>query len=841
MKSILNSVIAVIVIACVCMTAIVGANYYFGDEEKGGQVVATYEGLDGEEFNPAEVDDPSEEDLGEADEEEAEPVSRTLFMFTCGDDIERNNSSLTNTIKEIISTELPENLNIVLMTGGTEFYNTKKKILVDENGKHVNIIPDEKQIWHLTGAKDGKPGKMVLLETCKDLKDKTYVSSYPLQKLIDYGIEHYPADKYDLTFWSHGYSVMGVATDAFCEDDAYFGRPLTMPEIIKALDDSKLEDKLEILNFDCCLMGNTETVYALSNYADYFIGSAETIPAPSQVYKDWITATVDDPTLQGFELGKVIVDSYTDCYNDKDNEFSAYKTTLNVIDVEKFIERMTPALTDFLDVMIKEAKEKGENGRYNFYDEVLCGKYAINYENGLGSVDLGNFAEMAGVCITERDNLSDDDKEMLSNAYTESSMEIIDVLNDPEVRYVQNNESFKLDASFHVTRDESGKVVCEDKIEPYGLSIFLPFNGQQYFEDYMRAMDELLEVYKDDSMRTDLYSKFKEEASLYNSIFECGKKVSTLACDGKYDPSIDDVVSDLVLAKDYDSEWLSEIVAQQNEEVIKGDSETFKVDGDAKDGEYLVSSDTVSMRTLDFVRPFFQQYVSECNDDVNMNEKEAGYKAGEIPIVLGEDDCVLNPDILEKDQENVIFERAALYENNGVSFISKEYDGTWYQLTDADGKTHLITFQRDESDDSVIKVAMLEYVIEYMGEEYEAPAKKNMQITAKVNDDGSVEITDMLMYDLWGTSEFEMPEEPEPGFKGFFTGYAENFYLDMFKLNKEFPVAFDKDKENYGLSIQSNVNIKDMDDVTDQELDKLAQDIICRDIYGVDHVVCSLK
>ncbi|MCR5203157.1 MAG: hypothetical protein K6D02_08755 [Lachnospiraceae bacterium] len=817
MKRLSKAVIALIIIACICIPVIAGVVIYSSNKKN----------------NPTKVTSTKKE-------EPKKPVSRTLLLYTCGSDLELNDGFLTKNLKEIMSSKMPENLNVIVMTGGTRLYHMEKKYTVDENGKNVEIIPEQKQIWKLTGSTDGKPGKMILLETRKDLEKNSYISSVPLQNLIDYSVENYPADKYDLTFWGHGFGVFGCCEDYFEQDEKYMDKKYTMAEMIKAFKDSKLKDKFEIINFDCCLMGSTEVAYALSDYADYFIGSAETIPAPGQGYKDWIEATGEDPTLQGYELGKTIVDIYKKSYDDKDNEYSAYDATLNVVDTEKFVEKMTPALTKFIETMIKEAKEKGENDRYNFYDEIVCANISTKYKDAIGAVDLGNYAEALSICLTERDNISDDDKKNLTNNYTEAAKEVLEVLNDPEVRYCKNNETFTHTVKNHFYRDENGKVVSDEKLEPYGLSIYLPFDDDMYFSEYMTAMDELIEVFKDNDKICKLYKDLKEEASLYNSIYLCGKKISELACDGKYDTSFEDVVKELMLDENYDADWLKEIVAQQNEEVVKGDGETFAVKEDLEDGNMLISSDTASLRTLDMARPFFQQYIIKANEKIYEDDLFEETVEEKLISVLGEDDCELNPESLDKDQDNVIAERAALYEKNGVSFISKKYDGTWYQLTDAKGTTHLACIQYADEDKTSVNIPLVEYEVHNEGKKNECKEEESMQFTAKITDDKNLEITEINQLDLWGPKPFKKPKKNKYS-KGYFTGYGKNFYLELVRLNKDFPVSFDTDKENFGITIQKDAKIKDMDNVTDKQVKSLEQRICVTDIYGVDHVVCTVK
>ena len=72
-----------------------------------------------------------------------------------------------------------------------------------------------------------------------------------------------------------------------------------------------MRDKFDIVGFDACLMGSVELTLAISEYADYYVASAEVEPGFGQDYRGWVSALGANPDYDSFELGKMIVDDYT--------------------------------------------------------------------------------------------------------------------------------------------------------------------------------------------------------------------------------------------------------------------------------------------------------------------------------------------------------------------------------------------------------------------------------------------------------------------------------------------------------------------------------------------------
>ena len=84
-----------------------------------------------------------------------------------------------------------------------------------------------------------------------------------LRTFVDYCVDNYPAKKYDMILWDHGYGPLGYGSDEMNSDlGEYEEAPMSLDQIAKALDESKMKQKLELIDFDACLMSNVEVMLA---------------------------------------------------------------------------------------------------------------------------------------------------------------------------------------------------------------------------------------------------------------------------------------------------------------------------------------------------------------------------------------------------------------------------------------------------------------------------------------------------------------------------------------------------------------------------------------------------
>ena len=179
-----------------------------------------------------------------------------------------------------------------------------------------------------------------------------------LNDFIQWGIKNYPADHYLLVLWNHGQGWDD--TDIFADERFRSLRRLTIGRIRNAVfhtpvrrvlehaksdmkyrailidDNAKdfldnlemkkvladtaklLNQKLDILGMDACLMSMAEVGYQIYRSADYTVGSEQTEPGAGWPYHTILSALAKNPTMKPRDLSMLIVDKYLASYSDAD-------------------------------------------------------------------------------------------------------------------------------------------------------------------------------------------------------------------------------------------------------------------------------------------------------------------------------------------------------------------------------------------------------------------------------------------------------------------------------------------------------------------------------------------
>jgi len=108
-----------------------------------------------------------------------------------------------------------------------------------------------------------------------------------------------------------------------------------------------LKSKLDVIGFDICLMSMVETGYAMRDVARTMIASEENEPGDGWRYDKWVSTLVNDPSIDGTELGKRIVGSYRLEYSD------VRSTTLAAVSLDQ-VMRVAAAIDGLANAMIAQ-------------------------------------------------------------------------------------------------------------------------------------------------------------------------------------------------------------------------------------------------------------------------------------------------------------------------------------------------------------------------------------------------------------------------------------------------------------------------------------------------------
>ena len=275
----------------------------------------------------------------------------TILMYICGADLESGYYGFaTRDINEILSVNgQPDDVNIVIQTGGARSWQTSG-ISGNKIGRYHVENKKLKQDASLPNASMGKQ------ET--------------LQSFVNWGLEEYPAEKTGLILWNHGGAFEGC-----CYDENYYSDSLEAQEIKAAMDNvfetQNLNEKLEFIGYDCCLMQLQDLAEFNSPYFNYMVGSEETEAGEGWDYDNWL-----DDLYAGDDTETVLAEICDTFLSD--NGWSSDQT-LSVLDLNKMdnyfnkFEAMSAAIKDKV------------NSNKNTFKQVInsCKKYEDFYRFGL--------------------------------------------------------------------------------------------------------------------------------------------------------------------------------------------------------------------------------------------------------------------------------------------------------------------------------------------------------------------------------------------------------------------------------------------------------------------------
>lgn len=202
-----------------------------------------------------------------------------------------------------------------------------------------------------------------------------------LIEFVRWAKAEHPARKYMLIVWNHGAgwwdkgrSSGGTRGISYDDETNNF---ITTPQLGLAL---KGMGGVDVYASDACLMQMPEVAYELRGYAEYVVGSEETVPADGYPYERLLAPLAADPSMTPEALGRLAVDAYGEHYQSVELAFT--HSLLN-----------TQALTAFIpkvNAFVKAARASGEK------DLVRAAAAAARNYADTENKDMWNFLELYG-------------------------------------------------------------------------------------------------------------------------------------------------------------------------------------------------------------------------------------------------------------------------------------------------------------------------------------------------------------------------------------------------------------------------------------------------------------
>ncbi len=214
----------------------------------------------------------------------------------------------------------------------------------------------------------------------QDMGDPKVISDF-----LEWGIKKFPAENYAVVFFDHGAGFAGSMSD---ESTGHLMNTNQLKEVIdKAA--AVAGKKIDLVNFDACLMAQAEVAHALKDGAKYMVASEETERGTAQplskVMKD-LQEGSKDKAMNAADLAKLFV--YESFHQ---NQGEVLTATLSAVDLGKVDDLVKS--TDKLAQVLMSGNVNPERIRKNAEKaEHFC--QGLNYKLYNDYKDLGHFAQL---------------------------------------------------------------------------------------------------------------------------------------------------------------------------------------------------------------------------------------------------------------------------------------------------------------------------------------------------------------------------------------------------------------------------------------------------------------
>ena len=310
--------------------------------------------------------------------------SWAVYWYLCGSDLETNGGFATTDLSEMMEVQLPENVNVVIQTGGAAVW------------QNDQMDPEKLQRWLYNS--EG-------LQLIEEQDTANMGDAQTLYEFLAFANENYPADKVAVTFWNHGGGSVGGA--AF--DELHGLDSLDLAEMYQAFDAVWPADDenpaLELVGFDTCLMATVDVASTFQGFSKYLVASEEVEPGNGWLYSGWLGALAENTDMDGAALGTAICNTY---YQGCEAVGTQDQTTLSVTDLSK-LNPLLEAYESFgQEALAAAAEDPG------FFAEL--GRAAARSENYGGNtreqgytnmVDLGHLARQTAWMLPSAQRVCD--------------------------------------------------------------------------------------------------------------------------------------------------------------------------------------------------------------------------------------------------------------------------------------------------------------------------------------------------------------------------------------------------------------------------------------------------
>ncbi|MCH5185013.1 MAG: hypothetical protein J1F64_02695 [Oscillospiraceae bacterium] len=398
-----------------------------------------------------------------------------IYIYMCGSNLESQYDAATYDLIEMLKADIPDNVKIIVMTGGASLWNPSGKgDAYNEDVGYDAYTEPSSEFTRIFEIDDKQMTLKYEYEKNLNMGDPATAVSF-----IEHALEYAPAKHTMLSFWNHGNGLRGAEYDENFDNDKL--SVMEIKSVLEALKTAMGGEKIDLVGFDACIMSTFEIACMLSPYADYLIASEEAEPSSGwdyeflSMFSDWEGA--EPPTA--IDVGKAIIDQYGLSVGKKAGVGwpSVTSQTMSLTDLSRMRD-----LADAFNALAEEML----NSLYVNDDYETVAKVFRTAEktqkmlSGTGMIDLYDFVY----------NIKD------SEPFRESAERVMEVLGTPPGSDAENYNGFVTPENFvGENLGENTAVIYRGTGIDYnnciGLSFYYPIGGT-----YTVLTKEAMEIYK---------------------------------------------------------------------------------------------------------------------------------------------------------------------------------------------------------------------------------------------------------------------------------------------------------------------------------------------------------
>lgn len=448
-----------------------------------------------------------------------------IYWYLCGSDLESDYGSATEDLSELLDADIPENVKIVIETGGSSEWQNDT---VEADYLERYVYSDQ------------------TLECVEQLPSANMGESDTLADFLEFCRDNYPAEHTAVIFWNHG----GGSAGGVAYDELYGYDSLSLGEIYNAFDSvyplSEEDPPLDLVGFDACLMATVDTANAFSNIARYMVASEETEPGNGWNYTGWVQALADDPQMDPAQLGEVICDTYMEgceMYGTED------EATLSVVD----LGLIGSVLTAY-DNMGKEALAYACEDTSFFSGFGRNAECSENYGGNTKETGYANMVDLKDLAENNRDMLTETSEDVI-NALEECVVYKVNGAYRQQAGGLSCYYSYDGNLDDFNTYAETGASESFKYLYDYALSGSLSVEGLKYVAEM--GYEELPEVETLENSEEESYPVYINDDGygVMELSMDTVNRLKGVYCNLAYYDEEEDIVLYLGRDNDIDMDW----------------------------------------------------------------------------------------------------------------------------------------------------------------------------------------------------------------------------------------------------------------------------------------------